>query len=204
MTAPVIGLTGILGSGKSAAASMFAKLGAHVIDMDEAGRWVVENNADVQRKIKRQFGVHLFDEQNRLQRRNLGEIVFADAEALRALNAIVHPAMLRRVRELVAEAGKKDAAPYILVDAALIFELEFDRYCDFIVAVVSPLEMCLERAEKYKKLTRRQALERIRAQMPQEEKAARADMVIGNDSTLKELEKKVRKVHLWLMNRQQP
>ena len=94
MSRPVIGITGILGSGKSAAAELFAELGVYIIDMDEAGRWAVEQKADVKKSLAEKFGRDIFDAQNNLQRQKLGAIVFADPEALKKLNAVVHPAML--------------------------------------------------------------------------------------------------------------
>ena len=199
MSAPVVGLTGILGSGKSAAASFFAGLGAHIVDMDEAGRWAVDNLADVQQDIKNEFGAHLFDEHNNLQRRELGKIVFADDRALASLNAIVHPAMLQRVRDLVSDAQQTGSAPYIIVDAALIFELNFDRECNSTIAVTAPLELCLQRAVDTKGLNLEQAQARIELQIPQHEKEARADIVIVNDSSLDELAEKVKGAHLLIM-----
>jgi dephospho-CoA kinase len=201
MSRPVIGITGILGSGKSAAAEVFAELGAYIIDMDEAGRWAVEQKADVKKNLAEKFGRDIFDSQNNLQRRKLGTIVFSDPEALKILNAIVHPAMLQRVRELVAKAQIIGTFPYIIVDAALIFELGFDQECDATIVVISPIELCLQRAVAYKNLSRDQALERIESQISQEQKAARADIVIVNDASLQELAAKVQGVHQSLVAR---
>lgn len=201
MNTPVLGLTGILGSGKSAAASFFAGHGAHIVDMDAAGRWAVDNVPEVQDKIKNKFGPDLFDDHDTLQRRKLGEIVFADDKALASLNAVVHPAMLQRVRDLISQARQAKLAPYIIVDAALIFELTFERECDLTAVVTSPLEQCLQRAVAAKGLTRTQALARIASQMPQEEKAARADFVIANDSGLYELAENVKRVHLLIVQK---
>lgn len=201
MSAPVVGLTGILGSGKSAAAAFFADHGAHIVDMDEAGRWAVDNLPEVHQQIKSKFGSGLFDEHNHLLRRKLGDIVFADDKALASLNAIVHPAMLRRVRDLVLQAQQTESAPYIIVDAALIFELHFDRECDLTLVVTSPLEFCLQRAAATKGLSRAQAQARIESQMPQQEKAARADIVIANESSLDDLSEKVKGAHLLIMQK---
>lgn len=201
MKTPIVGLTGILGSGKSAASGFFSQLGAKIIDMDEAGRWAVEQNDDVKKQLAEKFGDDIFDSKNNLLRRRLGDIVFSDAAALKALNAIVHPAMLQRVRDLVAKAQNQGTFPYIIVDAALIFELGFDAECDETICVASPLEMCLDRAQKFKKLTRQQALERIESQLPQEEKTARSGIVLNNESSLQNLRDKVNSVHKLLLEK---
>ncbi len=199
MRKPVVGLTGILGCGKSTASHILADLGAAIVDMDAAGRWVVENDACVQQKIRFTFGDDVFDQHGQLLRKKLGDIVFRSQEALTTLNGIVHPAMLDRVRFLINKEKSNVARHYIIVDAALIFELGFNHECDATVCITSPLHVCLQRAEA-KGLTQAQALDRINSQLPQEVKAARADVVIANDSTLDELKIRLKEFHLWVLN----
>ena len=187
---PVIGVTGALGSGKSAVARLLAENGARVVDMDEAGRWVVDHDPEVRRKLAEAFGDDIFDENGQLRRRTLGERVFGDGAALDRLNAAVHPAMVRRARQWLAEAQQAPACCTV-VDAALLYELGFDAFCDRVLLVEAPLDLCLQRAEQFKGLTREQALRRLAAQWPVEEKRLRADFVIVNDGSLQQLRKKV-------------
>lgn len=198
MRKPVVGLTGILGCGKSTASQKLADCGAAIVDMDAAGRWVVENDASVLQKIRSTFGDDIFDQHGQLLRKKLGDIVFKSHAALATLNGIVHPAMLERVRFLVSAEKIAAARHYIIVDAALIFELGFDNECDVTVCITAPLQTCLERA-KTKGLTQAQALDRIHAQLPQEVKAARADVVIPNDTTLAEFERRLTEFHRWML-----
>ncbi len=195
----VVGLTGTLGSGKSVVAEKLRQKGACIVDMDLAGKWAVEHNNDVQEKLRQTFGDSVFDEQHHLKRRALGEIVFSDAEALRKLNDIIHPAMLQRAREWVAEASANPNCRYVVVDAAILFELGFDQECDVVVTVTAPKELCLQRAVEFKGLTHDQALRRMEAQLPQEEKIQRANYVLDNDSTVGALGAKVDVLHRWLL-----
>ncbi|MBN1480437.1 dephospho-CoA kinase [candidate division KSB1 bacterium] len=195
----IVGLTGVLGSGKSSAAMLLAKQGACIVDMDDAGRWVVEHDAQVLDNIRRVFGPDVFDHHQKLLRKKLGDIIFSDAHALAQLNSIVHPAMLKRVRALVEKEKKQSLCLYIVVDAALIFELGFEKECDVSVTIAAPLEQCLQRARE-KNLTRLQALDRIKSQLSQDEKIARADYVIYNDASLEEFQQRVHDLHAWLLN----
>ncbi len=194
----VVGLTGVLGCGKSTAAKILDDCGAAVIDMDEAGRWAVENDAAVRANIRCTFGDQVFDQSGQLLRQKLGSIVFSNTDALAQLNSIVHPAMLNRVRLLINKEKTDASSHYIIVDAALIYELNFDLECDLTVCVTAPLHMCLERAT-VKGLTPEQARARINSQIPQEEKASRSNYVIANDSTLKDFQERVKGMHEWLL-----
>jgi dephospho-CoA kinase len=197
----LVGLTGILGSGKSAVARILREKGALVIDMDEAGRYVVNNDPAVQRQLLQTFGASVFDDQGQLRRAALGEIVFADRAALARLNAIVHPAMRKRVSQQIEEGQSVARGCCIIIDAALIFELSFDTVCDLVVVVDAPLELCLQRAEQYKHLTRDQALQRMAGQWPQEQKVKRADYVLVNDASFEVLGQRVDDLYEWLVKK---
>ena len=200
MSALVVGLTGILGSGKSTVAKTLEQRGASIVDMDVAGRWAVENDLTVLDNLRRKFPT-AFDEHEQLERKKLGDIVFSNPVALQKLNAIVHPAMLNRARHLIEKEKTASDCLYIVVDAALIFELEFEQECDLVVTVASPIELCLERARAFKGLTQQQAIDRIGSQMPQDEKIKRSDYVIHNDSTVEDLTTKINDLHRWLLDK---
>jgi dephospho-CoA kinase len=197
---PVVGLTGCPGSGKSLVASMLGKHGARIVDVDEAGRWAVDNHADVHRRLSAAFGADIFAEDGNLDRRKLGALVFADPEKLARLNEIVHPVMLDRVRRLIREAQEPDV-PYIVLDAALIFELSLDRLADLTVTVDAPFEVCAQRIRMRNALTTAEIKARFRAQLPREIKRKRADYVILNRGGLDQLQRKVEKLHAWLVER---
>ncbi len=191
----IIGLTGILGSGKTTAATMFRSLGIPIVDMDEAGRWAVNNDETVRKQIALTFGEEMFDADGNLLREKLGTVVFGDAEKLKTLNRIVHPGMLACARTWVDEITQEPAAPYLLIDAALIFELEVDKNCDGVITVAAPLEDSIPRAMQRSNLSREDALGRIQAQWPQEKKIAHSKYVIWNDADLHTLRSRVLAIH---------
>ncbi|MDZ7369688.1 MAG: dephospho-CoA kinase [candidate division KSB1 bacterium] len=190
MKKPVVGLTGTLGSGKSLAAQMMRDRGACIVDMDQVGKWVVDHDPAVRKELQRVFGSGIFDSEGRLRRSELAQIVFNDKEALARLNAAVHPAMVNRAVQEVEKAKRLDCR-CVVVDAALLFELGFERYCDLTVFVDAPLQVCLERAVRFKGFSREQALARIAAQWPAERKRAMADRVLDNSGSSADLERQV-------------
>ena len=195
----VFGVTGILGSGKSSVAKKLHLFGACVVDMDAAGRWAVEHDEHVQQQMKEAFGREMFDEQKRLLRIKLGDIVFSNPAALATLNRIVHPPMLERARFLIEREKRRPECLYIVIDAALLFELGFEHECDFVVCVTAPIEQCVERAVQFKNMTSQNARERIQSQLSQEEKASRSDYIVLNSSDLNELNAAIRKLHKWIL-----
>ena len=196
------GLTGVIGCGKSLAAHILCEdYGVPVIDMDAAGRTAVEQK-EVLRQLRYAFGPAVFNDNGVLDRRALGGIVFADEAQRRKLNAIVHPAMLAIVEQRMRHAARISTnTPYLIVDAALIFELGFEKKLDCVVTVFAPLELCLYRTMTRDHLTRRQAQQRFAAQLPQEVKCKRADYVLDNSGTPEDLAARVAELHRWLLKR---
>lgn len=196
-----IGITGSMGSGKTTVAEMLQEFGVPVVDVDLAGRWAIERNAAVRKKLRQVFGAEFFYG-DQLDRRKTGDKVFSDPEALRALNAIVHPVMLQRVRDLMArEKDSSRHSPYLVVDVALLFELQLDQEMDLIVTVTAPLQQRIARACSKTGLTAQQVRQRNRVQLSQFEKARRSDIILPNDSTLKVLQGRVNRLHFKLLAR---
>ena len=194
-----IGLTGVIGCGKSVVANLLhQRYGIPIIDMDQAGRAAIDAPG-VLSQLTGAFGRTILDRRGRLVRRRLGRIVFAEEGQRRRLNDIVHPAMLAIARQWMQEAAQQHpAAPYLVVDAALIFELAFDRELDRVVTVAAPLESCIARAAARDRLTPAEVEQRFAAQLPQEEKCRRADYLLVNDGSIEELGEKTAALHAWL------
>ncbi len=173
-----VGLTGGIGSGKSAVAAIFAQLGAFVIDTDELARQAVAPNSDALREIARVWpsavgpgGV--------LDRKALADVVFADPSARERLNAIVHP----HVRRLAAERETHAAPGQLVVHVVpLLFETGYDRLVDKTVLVVAPQPLRVARVMARDGLDEAHVLARIAAQILPDEARARADFTIDNDA----------------------
>lgn len=189
----VIGLTGGIGCGKTEVAKIFQRLGAKIIDADAIGREVVENNPAVLQEIAEAFGQRFIDTEGKLKRKELGRFVFADEEKKNRLNRIVHPHLLKRIREEI-RAAKDAGSKIIVVDAALIYETGLEKIFDKVVVVQAALEKRLERIRARDGLTDDEIRHRIRSQMPLEEKVRRADIAIANDGSLHALAHETEKI----------
>ena len=187
---PVIGLIGGIGSGKSRVAEAFAWRGGRVIDADRIGHAALRD-PEIRRQIVEHWGAGLLDESGEIVRRRLGRIVFADDADRRALEAIVHPWIGRRVREEVAAAQADADSRFVLLDAAVMLEAGWNGVCDKLVFVDTPRSVRLERLARQRGWSENEVEARERAQLPLTEKAARADHVLENSGTMEDLERQV-------------
>lgn len=181
----VIGLTGNIAAGKSTVLRVFKRLGARTIDADLLARRAVAPGAPAWRAIRERWGKNVFYKNVRLDRKALARAVFGNPRELAALNAIVHPEVLREEKRLIEEFKKRDKNCVVAVDAALMVESGSHRWKDVLVVVTADDAERLKRLLKagYKK---KDALLRMKSQMPQEEKARRADYVIDNSGPISE------------------
>jgi len=195
----VVGLTGGTASGKTEVAKVLQKKGGIVVSGDVAGREAVENNQQVLKKLVQIFGTKILQSNGKLNRKKLGRIAFASEKNQRKLNQIVHPYLLKELRRRIAEARKQEGSKKLLVvDAALITEWGLEKELDFTVLVTSPVKLRLQRLVK-QGLTKQEAHNRIARQLKDTQRRKKADYVIENDGTLKELRQKVVSLYHILM-----
>ncbi|HNI12262.1 MAG TPA: dephospho-CoA kinase, partial [bacterium] len=145
------------------------------------------------------FGEAFFDFQGRLQRQLLGTFVFSNSERVKQLNAIVHPHLLQAMRARIDEAQKNNP-PMILVDAALIYEADIADTFDKVIVVTADEKIRMTRIMTRDQIQSEDAMLRIRAQMPIEEKERRADYVLTNNTSLVDLNRKVEVLFDTLVN----
>jgi dephospho-CoA kinase len=196
----IIGLTGNIATGKSAVAQILAEKGALVIDADKVAHRVMEPGGPAYRGVVEAFGPGILAAEGAadgaaIDRRRLGDIVFADEDALQRLEAIVHPVVIVEVDRQIAEATE----PAIVVEAIKLIEAGMHRRYDALWVVTAPRPVQIKRLVQSRGLTEKEAALRVDAQPPQEEKAARADRVIVNDGDLTDLQAQVDKAwaQLW-------
>ncbi|GGO02170.1 dephospho-CoA kinase [Microbispora rosea subsp. aerata] len=186
-----VGLTGGIGSGKSEVSRRLAARGAVVIDADKIAREVVEPGTPGLAEIVEAFGEEVLRPDGTLDRERLGAIVFSDPEKLKILNGIVHPKVGERTEQLQREAPP-DAV--VVFDVPLLAENNLAALYDVVVVVDTPDEVRLERLRRFRNMPEADARARIAAQAPREERLRIADIVIGNEGSLEELDAQVEKV----------
>lgn len=187
----VVGLTGGICSGKSTVAAMFARLGAAVIDADRVAHELQEPGQPLYEAIVSAFGREVVGEDGRIDRRKLGAMVFADPRARARLEDILHPAIVEECERRIQEAGTSGAA-VCLLDAALLIESGRQARFDMVILVEASEAVQIDRLMARMGLSRDEALQRIRLQMPREEKRRHASLVIENGGPLEETERQVK------------
>ena len=171
-----IGLTGGIGSGKSTVARIFSVLGIPVYDSDSASKRLMAEDKELKKKIIENFGEDSYSNGS-LNRKYLSEQVFRDPKKTDLLNSIVHPATIKDAEEWM----KKQNAPYIIKEAALIFESGSNKFLDKVIGVSSPVALRMERTMKRSNINAQQVKDRMALQMDEEEKLRLCDYVIIND-----------------------
>ncbi|MGN6333854.1 MAG: dephospho-CoA kinase [Motilibacteraceae bacterium] len=179
-----VGLTGGIGSGKSAVSRLLAERGAVVVDADAIAREVVEPGTPGLAAVVAEFGDGVLRPDGTLDRPALGAIVFADPQRLAALNAIVHPLIAARTGELVAAAP---AHAVVVHDVPLLTENGLAPGYDVVVVVDAPVQVQLDRLVRLRGMSEADAQARIAAQATREQRRAVADVVIDNSGTLEQL-----------------
>ncbi len=194
----LVALSGGIGTGKSTVARIFEKLGAAVVDADAIVHELQAPGQPMLRELAEAFGPEIMDASGALDRKALADVVFRDEEARRRLNAIVHPQVGVEFARRVA-AARESRAALIVLDIPLLFEnrgrggggaSQWDF--DATVLVYAPEPVQVARTVARDGCSAEQARDRVRAQLPIEEKRALADHVIDNSGTVEETERQVR------------
>ncbi len=178
----VIGLTGNIGSGKSTVLGMLQQLGAKVVDADDLVHQAMAKGTPVWQTMVDTFGRAILDEHGGIDRHKVGSIVFEDHEALRRLEGIIHPAIDDRFFHFVREAKEQ----VLVVEAVKLIESGLHHKLDSLWLVTCPREESLRRLVEGRGADPEDVRERLRAQMPEEEQAHWADVVIDNGGTLEQ------------------
>ena len=195
----VLGVTGGIGSGKSTVARLFGKLGARVLDADELAHEVMKPGKLAARKIVDAFGEDILNPDDSIHRKKLADRVFNDPEALADLEAIVHPRVIRVIREKMKRLRRNRRVHVVILDVPLLFESGSEKLADHVVVVNTPPELARARLRgrgmSEEEITRRSA-----AQMDPSAKVALADFVIDNSGGLDKTRRQVSELWLQLVN----
>lgn len=184
----IIGLTGGIGSGKSTIAGFFKEAGVPVYFADEEAKKIMET-VEVIKKVQAVFDENII-ENNALNRKKIADLVFSAPEKLKKLNAIIHPEVKKHFQAWVKA---HHTSPFVIKEAAILFESGTYIDCDKIILVTAPQELRIERVMKRDKVSREQVLDRINHQWPDEKKMKLSDYIIQN-TDFKESKQKVSEI----------
>ena len=187
----ILGLTGGIGSGKSAAAHHFAALGVHVVDADHAARWVVEPGRPALAKIAAHFGDGVLQADGQLDRSALRTLIFSDPEQRRWLEALLHPLIRDEIANNLAQAQ----SPYAILVSPLLIESGQYAMTQRILVIDAPQQLQIERTLQRDQTSEQQVQAILKAQSSREDRLSRADDVVVNDRDLAWLHSEVERLH---------
>lgn len=182
-----VGLTGGIGSGKTTAAARFAALGARVYHADEISRRALDPGAVCYDRVVSAFGQDVLNEDQSINRRKLGEIVFNDHAKRTLLNDIIHPYVIQELFSRAEQDLSNEPSGIAVFEVPLLFESGMHERMDHNIVVTSDEESRVRRVMERDNLSREQVLSRMSAQMPEEQKLQLADLVLENNGTEPEL-----------------
>jgi len=200
----VVGVTGNTGCGKSRFARLLADLiKGHIIDVDSLAHEVLEKDGTVRNKLQRSFGTSIVTAAGSVDRSRLAAMAFTSRDRVELLNSAVWPAMLKRLESEI-DRWKKEGKEIIIVDMAVLFEAKSEALFDVIIVVTSSIRNRMQRLRIYRDWSDAEIKQRMARQMDLDEKIALADIVIYNDESMDELEKKAQTTALELLGRKNP
>lgn len=189
-----IGLMGGIGSGKSTVTAMLAEMGAPIIDADKVGHEIYAPDGPAYPDMVAAFGEGILADDRSIDRKKLGPIVFGDPAALKRLNAIVHPKMFIRMREMIDALRAGGERKPIVVEAAILIEANWQPLFNEIWLVMASRQHVITRIERDRGLKPEQTEARIKAQLSDDERRRHATLVINNDGSFEQLRARVGKI----------
>ena len=187
----VVGLTGGIGSGKSAATAIFEDLGIDVVDADLASREAVLPGSKALDQIQKKFGNEILLEDQSLNRARLREIIFDNSEDKTWLEQLLHP----EIRHIIQSKLENSSSEYVILVSPLLFETDQHKFCNTTILIDSSLNSQISRTSKRDSVSEDSVKKIISAQMSRDDKLKIAKIVINNDDSLEQLESNVKKVH---------
>lgn len=188
-----IGITGGIGSGKSTVSTLFQLHGIPVYNADEETKKLNNSSPIIREQLTKHFGADLYLN-NELDKKKFANIIFNDTEKLKLANSIIHPEVLKH---FTYWCKKRSNLPIVALEAAILFESNFDKYLDKVVTVYSPLELRIKRVSERDGVRKELVENRIKHQMPETEKIRLSEYVIVNNyqkSLIKQVESLIKEI----------
>lgn len=194
--AVIIGITGGIGSGKSTVCNVFKLFNVPVFEADKVARELLNTHQKIKSELIHQFGSNIYTEKGTVNRKKLAEIIFNEKTQLKKINNLVHPVVRSEFEKWVA---KHEHHPYVIHEAAILFESGFYKMMDYTILVSAPREQRVKWVMQRDGSNREQVEERMKNQMPEVEKQKLASVVLTNDNQqllipkIIEIDKNIRK-----------
>lgn len=180
----IVALTGGIATGKSVVAAVFRDLGCYVQNADKIAHQLMEPGQPAWKKIVAHFGKGTLHKDQTVDRSRLGALVFTNEKERRFLNALLHPLVMAKKKEVIRRLRKEGKYKIFISEAALTLEAGFADFYDKIVVVYCPQEMQIQRLIERDKIDRKEAMKKIKAQMSPEDKIKHADYIIDSSGSL--------------------
>jgi len=187
----IVGLTGGIGSGKTAVSDLFQDLGITIVDADLASRVVVEKGREELNKIAEHFGEDILNSNGELDRAKLREVIFNSEEEKLWLESLLHPAIASQIQKELDSSE----SPYTILVSPLLLETDQKNFCSTVLVVDVPVEIQIERTSKRDNVSEEQIKSIIASQIDRDSRLEQADEVISNDGSVQQLESKVQELH---------
>ncbi len=187
----IVGLTGGIGSGKTAVSDLFQDLGITIVDADLASRVVVEKGREELNKIAEHFGEDILNSNGELDRAKLREVIFKSEEEKLWLESLLHPAIASQIQKELDSSE----SPYTILVSPLLLETNQKDFCSTVLVVDVPVEIQIERTSKRDNVPEEQIKSIIASQIDRDSRLEQADEVILNDGSVQQLESKVQELH---------
>jgi len=187
----IVGLTGGIGSGKTAVSDLFHDLGITIVDADLASRVVVEKGREELNKIAEHFGKDILNSSGELDRAKLREVIFKSEEEKLWLESLLHPAIASQIQKEL----DLSESPYTILVSPLLLETDQKNFCSTVLVVDVPVEIQIERTSKRDNTSEEQIKSIIASQIDRDSRLEQADEVILNDGSIQHLESKVQELH---------
>ena len=187
----IIGITGGIACGKSTVSNEISKYGARIINADSMIHWLMTPNEEIFNAYVNHFGKNILNEEGLIDRKKVASIVFNDETQLKWINDTTHPILLKHVRERLVKY-QKIGTPLVVLDVPLLFEAGWNKYCDEVWVIYLNPEKQIQRLINRNNMTEEEATSRIKAQLNNDEKIRKADVVIDNSLSIKFTRKKIK------------
>ncbi|MDP2209308.1 MAG: dephospho-CoA kinase [Bacteroidota bacterium] len=194
-----VGITGGIGSGKSAVCKIIEKFGNPILYADDIAKELLFTNDAVKKRIRYEFDEDIYDEKGSIDKKKLAKLIFFDSKLKTKLENIVHPFVIDYVKKQFKKFESSNEYKIIFLEAALIYESGVDELLDYVVVVNADQERCINRVIERDKTSRDDVLGRINAQMDPKQKVEMADFVIHNNGDINSLNTNVEFIYKLLL-----